>query len=167
MKKYFVIVPAYNEAKNIRRCLGSIRKYCKNIIVVDDGSNDKTAEILDSIPHVQVIRLAQNVGKGRAMKIGAEVAWGMGADGIIFMDGDNQHNPKHISEFIENLKSGENIVIGVRMLKTDIPLHRKIGNLIMVGVMKNLFSIQISDMMCGYRAFSKIGYKNIVWESSG
>ena len=167
MKKYFIVVPAYNEVKNIRRCINHILKFSKNVIVVNDGSSDGTGEIIDSIPGIHTIHLDKNVGKGKAMRLGAEKAWQLGADGIIYMDGDNQHDPKHISQFIDYLDSGEQIIIGVRMLKTNIPLHRKIGNLIMVSIMKNLFSIQILDMMCGYRAFSKIGYKKIAWESSG
>lgn len=166
MKNYFVVVPAYNEAKHIRRCVENIKQYHKNIIVVNDGSTDKTSQMLDSIFDIQVIHLEKNVGKGRAMKIGAEAAWGMGAKGVIFMDGDNQHNPKHLRDFIKHLKRGEDVVIGVRLLKANIPFHRKLGNVIMAHTMKMLFSIEVPDMMCGYRAFSKVGYKKIVWESN-
>ena len=167
MTKYYVVVPAHNESKHIRKCIENIQKYHTHIIVVDDGSTDKTGEIIDKIKKITVIHLPTNMGKGKAMKIGAEAAWGMGADGVIFMDGDNQHDPKHISDFVKHLKKGEQAVIGVRMLKTNIPLYRKVGNLIMSYVMKKFFTLSIPDMMCGYRAFSKQGYKKIVWESNG
>lgn len=167
MTKYFVIVPAYNEERNIRRCINNIYKYCKNIIVVDDGSSDKTGEVLDSIPNIQVIHLPSNGGKGRAMKVGAEAAWGMGAKAIIYMDGDNQHDPKHIAEFTKLLDKKVRIIVGVRILKTNIPFYRKLGNVIMAYAMQKLFSVRIMDMMCGYRAFSKQGYRDVRWESNG
>lgn len=166
MRKYFVIVPAYNEAKNIRRCINHILKFSKYVIVVNDGSSDKTGEILDSIPEIHVIHLPQNSGKGHAMRVGAEAAWGFGASGIIFMDGDNQHDPRHISQFTKLLDTYNDIVIGIRILKTSIPLPRKIGNLVMVGLMKKLFYVDLPDMMCGYRAFTKKGYNDIKWSSN-
>jgi glycosyltransferase involved in cell wall biosynthesis len=164
MKKYFVVVPAYNEVKNIRRCVNHILKFSKNVIVVNDGSSDGTREILDSIPGIHTIHLDKNEGKGKAMRIGAEMSWQLGADGIIYMDGDNQHDPKHIPEFEKLLKEND-IVVGVRVLKTSVPWWRKIGNMIMVKLMRYLFEISLIDMMCGYRAFTKQGYQSISWTS--
>lgn len=163
--EYFVVIPAHNEAKHIRRVIRLVLGYCKNIIVVNDGSTDQTGEIARSLKGVSVLDLTHNQGKGRAMKEGAKLAWKMGANGIIFMDADNQHNPKHIPEFVQKLRYGNDIVIGVRILKADIPWHRKLGNRIMVGLMSMLFHMDIPDMMCGYRAFSHKGYNLVEWES--
>jgi glycosyltransferase involved in cell wall biosynthesis len=96
---------------------------------------------------------------------GAKHAWKLKADGIIFMDGDNQHNPFHIAEFVKHLKKGEDIIIGVRLLKTNIPLHRKMGNMLIAFIMKYLFSLDITDIMCGFRAFSKKGFRRIRWKA--
>jgi len=167
MKKYTVIVPAYNEASNIKRCLDHICEYHQDIIVINDGSTDSTRKILNSSKSkkIKVVHLKHNFGKGYAMRVGAKQAFRNGADGVIFMDGDNQHHPKHLLEFIKLLKKGHNIVIGVRLLKTNIPFHRKIGNLLMIGIMKQLFSIDVSDMLCGFRAFSKKGFGQIKWRT--
>lgn len=167
MSKYFVIVPAFNEKKQIKKCINQILKHHSDVIVVDDGSTDKTLEILNKIPNIRILALKQNMGKGNAMRAGAQLAWKLKAKGIIFMDGDNQHSPRHIKQFISTLKKGSNIAIGVRILKTDIPLYRKLGNKVMVFIMKKLFSISVEDMLCGYRAFTKKGYKSIEWESNG
>lgn len=166
MDKYFVVIPVYNEARHIRRCVEHVLEYTKNIIVVNDGSSDSTEKILDSVAKIEVIHLKRNMGKGYAMKIGAELAWKMGAKGIVFMDGDNQHHPKHIPEFVKSMKGGNDIVIGVRLLKTDIPLYRKIGNLMIASIMRSIFNVKIPDMMCGYRALTKKGYKKINWTSN-
>jgi len=162
----FVVVPVFNEARNIRRSIGAIRDVWPRIVVVDDGSSDNTFEILEEIDGIQIVKLEDNRGKGAAMKVGAKEAWKLGAKAVIFMDGDNQHNPKHIGEFVRVLKRGHDVVIGVRLLKTDIPWHRKVGNRLMSSLMRLLFRIDLPDMMCGYRALSKNAFKQIGWTSS-
>ena len=162
-----MVIPVFNEAMRIRKCLNRILEFHKHLIVVNDGSTDNTADVLRDFPNIIVLNLAKNSGKGFAMKKGAKMAWKLGAKGIIYMDGDNQHDPKHIREFTKLLDKKKDIVLGVRILKTDIPFHRKLGNVIMVYAMQILFSVRITDMMCGYRAFSKRGYGSVTWESNG
>lgn len=165
MNKYYVIVPVFNEQKHIKKFLVKLKKYTKNIIVVNDGSSDKTKEILDTEKSLTVINLDKNQGKGAAMKVGAKTAWKLNANGIIFMDGDNQHDARHLPEFIDLLNKSKDIIIGVRVLKGHIPLVRRIGNEIFILLMKRLFNTQIPDILCGFRAFSKKGYSKIVWKS--
>lgn len=167
MTKYFVVIPVFNEAKRIRKCLNRILEFYDDIIVVNDGSTDKTSEVLADFSNIIVLNLPKNSGKGFAMKEGAKMAWKLGAKGIIYMDGDNQHDPKHIQDFVKLLNKNRDIIVGVRILKTDIPFYRKFGNMIMVYAMQKLFSVRIMDMMCGYRAFSKKGYRSVLWESNG
>lgn len=167
MTKYFVVIPVFNEARRLRKCLNRILEFHGQVIVVDDGSTDNTWQILLDFPKITVLNLPKNSGKGFAMKQGAKLAWKLGAKGIIYMDGDNQHDPKHISEFIKLLDKKNDIVVGMRILKTNIPFHRKLGNIIMAYAMQKLFSVKITDMMCGYRAFSKRGYRSVLWESNG
>lgn len=167
MSTYFVVIPVFNEQRNIRRCIINIKKHWKHIIVVNDGSTDATATILKRFRSVHVLHLPTNQGKGSAMLAGAMYAWKKNAKGIIFMDGDNQHNPIHIKEFIRLLKQKAHIVIGVRLLKTNIPIHRKIGNRLMAFIMQYMFSLSIPDIMCGYRALSKKGFQQLRWSSKG
>lgn len=167
MSKYFVVIPVFNEQRNIRRCLMNIKKHWKHIIVVNDGSTDNTASILQRFRSVHTLHLPSNQGKGSAMLAGAQYAWKKKAKGIIFMDGDNQHNPVHIKEFVRLLKQQKHIVIGVRLLKTQIPMHRKIGNHIIAFIMKYMFSLSISDIMCGFRAVTRKGFRQLRWSSNG
>jgi glycosyltransferase involved in cell wall biosynthesis len=164
MSKYFVVVPVYNEQRQIRRCIKHIKRYAKNIVVVNDGSTDNTAKLLSRFRSVHVITLKQNRGKGFAMKIGAQFAWKKKATGVIFMDGDNQHHPKHLPAFTLLLKKND-MVIGIRRLRANIPIHRKIGNLLMVYIMQFLFGLHITDMMCGFRAFTRKGLRKLNWKS--
>jgi len=164
---YYVVVPVYNEEKNIVSFLKKLKNYSSNIIVVNDGSSDKTAELVKEIPLVELVNLKRNQGKGIAMKTGAKYAWKLNAKGVIFMDGDNQHDPKHIQEFIDLLENSTDIIIGVRVIKAQIPFARRFGNNIFMHLMKLMFNIDIPDILCGYRAFTKKGLKNIMWESAG
>lgn len=167
MDNVFVIVPAFNEEKTIKDCIERIKKYHNKIIVVDDGSNDKTPEILQSIPEIHVIDQNRNGGKGFSMRVGAEYAWKQGAEAIIFMDADNQHDPKHISAFIELLSKKNDIVLGIRVLRAHIPFYRKLGSDCMSFLMRHLFGIDLPDMICGFRAFSRKGYNLVKWKSNG
>jgi glycosyltransferase involved in cell wall biosynthesis len=166
-KIYYVVVPAYNEEKNIPSFLNRLKKFSKNIIVVNDGSTDNTAQVVKNITGVNLINLKKNRGKGNAMKVGAKYAWRNAAKGIVFMDADNQHNPKHLKEFIDHLENTKDIIIGVRMIKAAIPRVRRIGNNIFMQLMKYMFGIKVPDVLCGYRAFSKKGFKRVKWRSNG
>lgn len=166
MNKYFVIVPVFNEEKNIKIFLNNLKKFTSNIIVVNDGSTDNTGNIISKITKIKIITLSKNKGKGTAMKKGAETAWKKNAKGIVFMDGDNQHNPKYLQNFFKYLEKSRDIIIGIRVMKAKIPLVRRLGNRLGVFLMKILFNIKIEDMLCGFRALSRKAYKQVLWTSS-
>ena len=168
--KIFAIVPAYNEEKNIKKVILSLLKKTSNIIIINDGSTDKTKEIVNEISSnnkIKTIHIKKNIGKGAAMKKGANLAWKLKADGIIFIDADNQHNIKHFKDFVKYLKKREDIIIGIRIMKAKIPFVRRVGNETFSFFMKILFNIKMQDFICGFRALSKKGYKSILWESDG
>ncbi len=166
MKKYYVIIPVYNEEKNIKKIIARVNNISKNIIVVNDGSKDGTENILKRIKNIRIINLKKNEGKGSALKKGAKLSWRLKADGVIFMDGDNQHDPKHIEKFLEYLNQGEQIIIGIRKIKTKIPIIRRLGNECFIFMMRHLFHVNIQDVICGFRAFSRTGFNNIMWQSN-
>lgn len=164
----YIVVPMYNEAKRGAKCVQAIRAVWPRVIVVNDGSTDATRQILERYAgEVTCLHLEKNVGKGMAMRRGAEAAFARGARAVIFMDGDNQHDPKHIAEFVRILKRGYTIVVGIRRLRTNIPGYRKFGNWLMSALMHVLFGIHIPDMMCGYRAFTKESWAQIPYRSRG
>lgn len=165
MNKYYIIVPVFNEEKNIKRFLVKLKKYSNTIIVVNDGSTDNTKEVVKKISGIRLINLKKNNGKGMAMKKGAQTAWRLNATGIVFMDGDNQHEPKYLAHFFNLLEEGEDIVIGIRVIKANIPLLRRWGNTFGQFLMDLFFDMKIKDLLCGFRAFSYKGYKKIIWTS--
>jgi glycosyltransferase involved in cell wall biosynthesis len=161
---YFVVIPAYNEAERIGPVLRGVKKFTKNILVVDDGSKDKTSEIAKKAG-VRVLRHRLNLGKGAAMKTGVESAFDLGAEAIILLDADGQHDPKHLHEFLEKLNQGSEIVFGSRNLSFGVPLVRYLGNKFGSVLISLVFGIYRSDLLCGYMAFTKKAYQKIKWDS--
>jgi len=164
--KIFIVIPAYNEEKRIGKVIEDLKKTKHPIIVVDDGSEDDTYKVSKK-KKVQVFQHRINLGKGAAMKTGAEAAFKLGADAIVFMDSDGQHKAKDLKNFTNALNEGFEIVFGIRSKASEAPRVRFIGNRLASILISFLFGIYISDLLCGFRALTKKAYKKIVWESRG
>lgn len=164
--KTFVVIPFYNEKKHISQVAKDVSSRHIPAILVDDGSSDNPKIKTDK--NVTLITHKINLGKGAAMKTGAEYAFKNGADAVIFMDGDNQHNAKDLPKFIDALETGKyEIVLGTRNFSYGVPLVRFLGNKFAALVLVLFFRIYVSDVLCGYKALTKKAYKNICWESTG
>jgi len=162
-KEAWVVIPAYNEEKTISTVIKKTKEFIKNIIVVDDGSKDKTYEIASN-EKVVVLRHIINMGKGATLNTGCEYAIKHGAKAIIAMDADGQHNPEEIPNFINALEDND-IVFGCRKLDNNMPIIMKLGNLFINLTLKFLYGIKLQDTQCGYRAFTTDAYKKIKWKA--
>ena len=160
----WVIIPAYDEEKRIKEVIRGTKKYIKNIIVVDDGSKDKTYDVAKK-EGIVVLKHIINLGKGAALKTGCEFALDKGAEFFIVMDADSQHEPKEIPKFLNELKNVP-IVLGFRRLSKDMPIILKLGNNVINKITKLLYGIILHDTQCGYRAFSSDAYRKIKWKAS-
>ena len=111
---YWVIIPAYNEAATVRDVAARARRQCPNVIVVDDGSTDGTAEALTDLD-VTLLRNEQNCGKAGSLVRGSDYALAQGAAGVITLDADGQHAPEEIPLFLEQAKDCPNtLLVGAR-----------------------------------------------------
>lgn len=161
-----VVIPAYNEEKTIGNVLLEAKKYVSLIVVVDDGSDDQTAEIAEKL-NVKVLHHAANLGKGAALKTGCQAAVNLGAKIIITMDADGQHKPEDIPRFINVLQNKKvDLVLGSRNLGFGMPLVRILGSKIVSFFIAKLFNIYITDPLCGFRAFTRKSYQKLIWDSS-
>jgi glycosyltransferase involved in cell wall biosynthesis len=154
MKKA-ILITLYNEEPRINNVLKKLKKY--DLILVNDGSTDKTLEIIQKFKNAKVISYKKNKGKGYALKRGIAYAKKNKYDRLILMDGDGQHNPIEIKKFIKKLDEGYDFVIGSRFIKnnSNIPLSRRI---ILYGgkiIEKVLIGIELTDAHNGYRAMNK------------
>ncbi len=167
--KIFVVIPVFNESKLIASVLKDIQKTSLPIIVVNDGSTDKTPLNINKInkKEITVLNHEINLGKGAALKTGCDFAFESGADAVILMDSDGQHDPKDIVKFIEKLDFGYDVVFGSRNLNFGVPLDRYIGNKIASVIVGLLFGIYVSDLICGFKAINAKAYKKVRWESLG
>jgi len=151
-------MPAYNEERTIGGVLDILRQegYSK-VIVVDDGSRDRTAEIARS-KGALVVSHPKNMGLGAALRTGLRVAREQGADRAVTFDADGQHDPKAVRRLLEALDGGD-LVIGVRQ-HLGIPLHKRLGNFAL-NLITYLFSGVLTDSQSGSRAFNRRALKAI------
>ena len=111
---YWIVIPAYNEAATIRDVASRAIRQIKNVIVVDDGSTDGTAEALVGLP-VAVLRNPTNCGKAASLWRGFQQALAAGASGVVTLDGDGQHAPEDIPRLLaEAAFYPDHVIIGVR-----------------------------------------------------
>lgn len=163
-KKIFAVIPAHNEEKHIYSIVKKTEKYVDKVVVVDDGSRDKTGEMARKGKAI-VLRHLVNLGKGATLKTGCDYAAKNNANFIIAIDADAQHNPEDIPRFLESLK-GHDIVLGYRKLNRKMPFVLKFGNWFINKTIRFLYGIKIRDSQCGYRAFTAKAYKKIRWKAS-
>lgn len=170
--KIYIVIPAHNEEKRVKSVLKKIMKQNLNVVVVDDGSGDKTHEVISNIviryPKLEVLRHKVNLGKGAAMTTGAEYAFKSGADAVVFMDSDGQHDAGDLPLFVKKLNENrDSLIVGTRNLSYGVPLIRYLGNKFSSVLVAFLFHSYVSDLLCGFRAMTKNTYKKIVWDSAG
>lgn len=150
-----VILPAYNEEVSIGSIVLLARQYADRVIVIDDGSSDRTAKIAAKAG-AEVIVHPLNMGKGMAFKTGFSAA--EGADIIVTMDSDGQHNPADIPQLVAPILRGEaDMVNGSRYLNfriTDTPAYRRVGQAILDKATLMNSGIKITDSQSGFRAFA-------------
>ncbi|HKB88311.1 MAG TPA: glycosyltransferase family 2 protein [Patescibacteria group bacterium] len=168
--RIFIVIPLHNEEEHIEYVLKSVAKYKLSIVVVEDGSVDNSKLKIKKlgIKNLTLLEHGVNLGKGAAMKTGAEYAFKKGAAAIIFMDSDGQHIASDLGKFVDNLEGNKNdIVLGSRNFRTQAPFIRFVGNKVASTIMRLFFGIDVSDILCGFRGITKKAYKKVSWESSG
>lgn len=147
-----IIIPAYNVEGSIGSVLDGLRAWRERaeIIVIDDGSTDRTAEIAERAG-VRVIRHRVNKGYGAALKTGIRAARG---DVIVMMDSDGEHNAAYIQALLDAMPENE-MVVGARGKGSHAPLLRRPGKWILGKVANYLAETNIPDLNSGLRAFRK------------
>lgn len=153
--KALIIIPAYNEEKNLERLLIKLKKTCPeyDIVVVNDCSRDNTLNVCRKTG-VDVIDLPVNLGIGGAVQSGYRYAWYKGYDAAVQVDGDGQHDPEFIPGLLNELDKGANICIGSRFIEKEgfqSTKARRIGIKYFSRLINLLTGQSITDPTSGFR----------------
>jgi dolichyl-phosphate beta-glucosyltransferase len=161
-----VTIPAYNEEMNIRSTLKEISEYLHKraftheVIVVDDGSSDKTSEYAGAYSAIfdnfKIVKNQSNMGKGYSVKSGMLCAKGKY---LLFMDADNSTSIYEFDKFLSYLKEGYDIVIASRRLKDSIveeaqPVLRAMMGVVYIILSQLILGLKFSDFNCGFKVYS-------------
>jgi len=144
-----IIIPAYNEGQSIGSVVQQVRKLhpSAEIIVIDDGSSDHTAQIAFAAG-AKVYAHPYNIGNGAAVKSGIRVASG---DILVFMDGDGQHDPTEINSMLAFLPEYD-MVVGARTQRGQASIGRALGNRFYNWFASYVAKFEIQDLTSGFRA---------------
>lgn len=157
MLKTLVVIPAYNEALNIKKTVIDLKDNAPDVdyVVVNDGSKDNTLEVLEQ-NNFNYIDSICNLGLFGAVQTGFKLAMKEKYDVVIQFDGDGQHSAKYIDLLVKEIENGNSIVIGSRFVDEKKPFTaRMIGSRLIAGAIKLITGKTIKDPTSGFRAYDK------------
>ncbi|MGZ9235954.1 MAG: glycosyltransferase family 2 protein, partial [Anaerolineales bacterium] len=159
-----IVIPAYNEENGIAEIAARVLSVAPalkkvgveglELLVVDDGSRDRTAEVAGNIPGVCLIRHPINKGYGAALKTGFGKASG---ELIGFLDADGTYPPEYFPQLCQAALKGTDLVIGSRMAGEDsrMPFTRRVGNFFFANLLTLLSHQKVTDSASGMRVFRR------------
>jgi len=150
-------MPAYNEERSIAKMVLGCKKHVDQVVAVDDGSSDCTAEIAETLG-AYVVRHEKNGGYGPALRSCFETARSLEADRMVIIDSDGQHDPVEIPRLLETLGDGTDLVIGSRFCRgngRNVPAYRKVGMKVLDMATNVAGGVNVSDSQSGLRAYGR------------
>ena len=163
--KVIALIPAFNEEATIAEVLVKTKPFVDGMVVVNDGSTDRTAQIAQGQGAIVVSHVI-NRGLGAAVGTGFAAAKRWKADVVVTLDADGQHDAHEIQKFLAAIEAGADVVIGSRMLEISspsqgevgrglMPFHRRVANTIGNLVTLLLFGAWVTDSQSGFRVFTR------------
>lgn len=157
--KLLTAIPIYNEERHLEGVLNEVRRYSPNLLVVNDGSTDRTGELLAQQEGLHVITHPQNRGYGAALISAFALALEQDVDVLVTMDCDGQHEPARIPVLLEAIHDAD-IVSGSRYLRhfrhdTVPPTDRRQINLQVTRELNERFGLNLTDSFCGFKAYRR------------
>jgi glycosyltransferase involved in cell wall biosynthesis len=151
--KNLLVIPAFNEEPTIPQLVKAAKKHIQDIMVIDDGSTDATT-LVAALAGAMVHRLKTNMGKGEALKTAFAYAIEQGYERVLTMDGDGQHDPNDIADFLPLLDQYDLILGNRRFDSGRVPFLRRIANLTSSLIVSALCGRRIYDSQTGFRAYN-------------
>jgi glycosyltransferase involved in cell wall biosynthesis len=156
-KKVVAAIPCFNTQEHIEQVVAGTRRFVDQVIVIDDGSTDMTADVAE-LAGARVIKHKANLGYGEAVKSCFAAARADRADVLIIIDGDGQHNPDEIPPVLRPILDEEaDLVIGSRFLQSrdKVPAYRRFGINMINGLWNFGSKNRVSDSQSGFRAYNR------------
>ena len=156
--RLIVAIPVFNEHKYVEHVLAKVKRFHNEILAIDDGSTDGTAELLATRNDIQLIRHPENRGYGQSIIDSFNYADAHGYDWVITMDCDEQHEPEAIPDFLNQIREDRfDIISGSRYLKPnksdDLPPgDRRDINAKITEMINKMLNLNITDAFCGFKA---------------
>ena len=156
-ERWLAALPVYNEVGYVDEILDQVSVYSGDILVVDDGSDDGTSDVLSKRRDITVVRHQKNLGYGAALRTAFEFAAAEGFEGVVTLDCDGQHQPRRIPRFIEAARAAD-IVSGSRYLKQyegddAPPPERLFINRRITSEINQRLGLSLTDAFCGFKAY--------------
>lgn len=150
-----VAIPTYNNAGSILRVIDDVRRYASDILVIDDGSTDRTAELLSRADGIRTIGYAKNRGKGYALRLALRTAAEEGYRYLLTLDADGQHFADDIPRFVERIEEApDTLLVGARNLSADnMPSKNSFANRFSNFWFRVETGIRMADTQSGFRLY--------------
>ncbi len=164
-------IPVYNEDAHLEPVLEEVLRYAEHVLVVDDGSTDRTPELLRKFPQVHVIRHETNRGYGAGLKSAFRYTIEAGYDGLVTLDCDGQHEPSRIPEVSAPLAEAD-LVSGSRYLKVFDPSQRppeerRAINVEVTRWLNECLGLGLTDAFCGFKAYRTSALRQLTITDDG
>jgi len=162
-KKVCVLIPTYNNERTLDTVINGVLAFTDQIVVVNDGSTDSTAQIISRYPEIKVVAYANNQGKGYALRQGFKCALELGYEYAISIDSDGQHYPDDLPLFVEKLaQHPAAIIIGARnMDQASVPGKSSFGNKFSNFWFRVETGLKMNDTQSGYRLYPLVALNSI------
>ena len=170
---FLTALPVYNEVETVSPVLDLVKRHSSNILVVDDGSTDGTAELLTERNDIDRVTHSTNRGYGAALRTAFAYAIAHDFKYVVTIDCDGQHEPQRIQHFVDVIEeTGVDIVSGSRYLEsfeTDSPPpeQRRAINFQVTRILNEKLGFRLSDAFCGFKAYRTESLKSLKLTESG
>ncbi|MCC8191250.1 MAG: glycosyltransferase family 2 protein [Planctomycetes bacterium] len=162
--KVAALIPAFREERHIAAVVAETRQYVPDVLVVDDGSDDQTANLAENVG-ARVIVNSHNLGKGASLAAGLDHLFGDGFDAVVCLDADGQHLPAEIPRFLDAGRDAD-LVIGNRMADiAGMPFARLWTNRVTSWILSSLAGVRVPDTQCGFRLLRREAWQGVTVHS--
>jgi len=164
--KSVAVIPIFNESHALDKLITKASSFVDHVLVVDDGSRSPIIQSNSDPKKVTILRHLVNLGKGASLTTGIQWAIQHGAEFVVLLDGDGQHDPIEIPYLLRPLLEDKlDIVFGSRSFKKNMPFVARFGNIFLTKSINLMFGIQVSDTQSGFRALRTAVYPKLAWRS--